>query len=74
MAPDAPASEILLQFAFANNPDGVVLTSMFSPEHTSFNCAAAARSTKPDFVEGLRRLLANEESDERIVRGRTLQE
>lgn len=74
ISPDASASEILLQFAFANNPDGIVLTSMFSPEHTSFNCAAAATSTKPDFAGDLRRLLANEDSDERVVRGRSLQE
>lgn len=35
------ASALLMQRAFASNPDGVVLASMFSPAHLAANLAAA---------------------------------
>jgi len=54
------ASELLLDYAFANNPDGVVLASMYNQAHLELNCARASNPPRGDvgpfvrkyFVEG----------------------
>ncbi len=46
--PPFMASEMLLDYAFAANPDGVVLTSMFNQSHIDMNCARAARKPRGD--------------------------
>jgi hypothetical protein len=46
--PPFMASEMLLDYAFATNPEGVVLTSMFSQSHIDMNCARAARPPRKD--------------------------
>lgn len=51
------APDFLLTFAFSNNPDGVVITSMFSDEHIDRNCAVAAKLASPDFADCLRRII-----------------
>jgi hypothetical protein len=42
------ASEMILDYAFAANPEGVVLASMFTPAHIEMNCARAARPPRKD--------------------------
>ncbi|MGH6796494.1 MAG: aldo/keto reductase, partial [Methylocella sp.] len=46
--PPFMASEMLLDHAFAANPDGVVLASMLTPAHIEMNCARAARPPRKD--------------------------
>jgi Aldo/keto reductase family len=46
--PPFMASEMILDYAFAANPEGVVLTSMFTPAHIEMNCARAARPPRKD--------------------------
>ncbi len=46
--PPFMASEMLLDYAFAANPEGVVLTSMFSQAHIDLNCARASRRPRTD--------------------------
>ncbi len=46
--PPFMASEMLLDYAFATNPDGVVLASMFTQAHIDTNCARAARPPRRD--------------------------
>ena len=46
--PPFMASEMLLDYAFATNPDGVVLTSMSTPGHIDMNCARASRAPRKD--------------------------
>lgn len=46
--PPFMASEMLLDYAFAANPDGVVLTSMLSQAHIDMNCARADRRPRSD--------------------------
>ena len=46
--PPFMASEMLLDHAFAANPEGVVLASMFAPAHIEMNCARAARPPRKD--------------------------
>lgn len=41
-------SDMLLDLAFAKNPSGLVLASMFSPRHVQANCAHAAKA--PNFA------------------------
>ena len=60
---NATSSEILLEYAFSNNPDGVVLTSMLSQGHVAANCALAARPAKPGFADDLRRALATSQPE-----------
>lgn len=49
--PPFMASEILLDYAFGNNPKGVVVVSMSQPGHIELNCARAARAPRTDVVE-----------------------
>ena len=46
--PPFMASEMLLDYAFAINPEGVVLASMFNQAHIDMNCARAARKPRSD--------------------------
>jgi hypothetical protein len=46
--PPFMAGEMLLDHAFAVNPQGVVLASMFSQAHANMNCARAARAPRKD--------------------------
>ncbi len=49
--PPFMASEILLDYAFGNNPTGVVVVSMSQPPHIDLNCARASRPPRTDVVE-----------------------
>jgi hypothetical protein len=49
--PPFMASEILLDYAFGNNPAGVVVASMFQHAHIDANCARASRPPRTDVVE-----------------------
>jgi len=49
--PPFMASEILLDYAFGNNPSGVVVVSMSQPPHVDLNCARASRAPRTDVVE-----------------------
>jgi aryl-alcohol dehydrogenase-like predicted oxidoreductase len=44
------ASDMLLDYAFATNPDGVVLAGMFNPSHIVQNCARASRAPRSDIA------------------------
>ena len=57
---DAPriASDLLLDRAFASNPDGVVLVSMFGAEHRASNLARASRLVRRESVALLSEILA----------------
>jgi aryl-alcohol dehydrogenase-like predicted oxidoreductase len=46
--PPFMAREMLLDYAFATNPEGVVLASMFTQAHVDMNCARAARLPRKD--------------------------
>ena len=46
--PPFMASEMLLDYAFAANPEGVVLATMFTQSHIDMNCARAARQPRKD--------------------------
>ncbi len=46
--PPFMASEMLLDHAFAANPDGVVLATMSTQSHIEMNCARARRSPRKD--------------------------
>lgn len=48
------AAGALMDYALSNNRDGVVLTSMFRPEHLAFNGAHADRAPNENLVELLR--------------------
>jgi hypothetical protein len=49
--PPFMASEILLDYAFGNNPAGVVVASMSHQAHIDANCARASRAPRTDVVE-----------------------
>lgn len=51
-------SDLLLPFAFSNNPNGVVIVSMFNPAHIERNIAAATAPPMPGFAAALRDALA----------------
>ena len=51
------AADLLLHFAFSNNPDGVVITSMFSASHVEHNCSLAAKSPAPELAAKVHSLL-----------------
>lgn len=61
LAAEATLEDILLAFAFANNPGGTVITSMFGPAHIVHNCAAAEKLLPPAFVDDVRHVLHGEE-------------
>ncbi|HTV34628.1 MAG TPA: aldo/keto reductase [Methylocella sp.] len=46
--PPFMANEMLLDYAFATNPEGVVLTTMSTPSHIDMNCARASRAPRKD--------------------------
>ncbi|MBO0734358.1 MAG: aldo/keto reductase [Methylocapsa sp.] len=48
--PPFMASEMLLDHAFAVNPEGVVLVSMFNQAHINMNCARAVRAPRKDIA------------------------
>lgn len=48
--PPFMASEMLLDYALAANPEGVVLVSMSTQPHIEMNCARAARRPRKDIV------------------------
>ena len=47
-SPPFMVSELLLDHAFAANPQGVVLASMFSQAHINMNCDRASRAPRKD--------------------------
>ena len=47
-APEQVAAEVLLDRAFASNPDGVVLASMFGLDHLKLNVARASHPISAD--------------------------
>jgi len=47
-------NDLLLRFAFSNNPDGVVIISMFGTSHIERNIAAASLPPIPDFAAAVR--------------------
>ncbi|VFU08335.1 aldo/keto reductase [Methylocella tundrae] len=49
--PPFMASEILIDYAFGNNPKGVVVVAMSQPAHIELNCARASRAPRTDVVE-----------------------
>lgn len=51
------AARLLIDRAFASNPDGVVLASMFAPPHRRLNLARAALPPNPEAVRLVRDLL-----------------
>jgi aryl-alcohol dehydrogenase-like predicted oxidoreductase len=51
-------SDLLLRFAFSNNPNGVVIISMFDASHIERNVAAAALPPIPGFAAAVRDHLA----------------
>jgi hypothetical protein len=51
--------DLLLHFAFSNNPDGVVILSMFNPKHIEANVAAAHLAPVPEFAAEVRNALAS---------------
>lgn len=52
-------NELLLRFAFSNNPDGVVIVSMFDIGHMERNIAASAAPPVPGLAAALREALAS---------------
>ncbi len=48
--PPFMTSELLLDHAFASNPKGVVLVSMFDSSHIDRNCTRAARKPRTDVI------------------------
>jgi aryl-alcohol dehydrogenase-like predicted oxidoreductase len=46
--PPFMAGEMILDHAFAANPEGVVLASMFTPAHIEMNCTRATRPPRKD--------------------------
>lgn len=51
-------NDLLLRFAFSNNPDGVVVISMFDTGHIERNLAGSRLTPIPDFADAVRRGLA----------------
>lgn len=52
------AAELLLDRAFASNPDGVVLMSMFAERHLAANVLRASLDTKPETLSLVRDILS----------------
>jgi aryl-alcohol dehydrogenase-like predicted oxidoreductase len=50
--------DLLLRFAFSNNPDGVVIVSMFDTRHIERNVAASCLQPIPELAGALRESLA----------------
>ncbi|MGA7384352.1 MAG: aldo/keto reductase [Methylocella sp.] len=58
--PPFMASEMILDYAFAANPEGVVLASMFTHAHIEMNCARAARPPRKDIGPFMQKFVAGE--------------
>jgi aryl-alcohol dehydrogenase-like predicted oxidoreductase len=58
--PPFMASEMILDHAFAANPEGVVLASMFTPAHIEMNCARAARRPRKDIGPFMQKFVVGE--------------
>ena len=58
--PARVAADLLMDCAFALNPEGVVLASMFDAQHLQDNVACAARPLSPDAPALLRDILSGE--------------
>jgi aryl-alcohol dehydrogenase-like predicted oxidoreductase len=54
----ASPADFLMRFAFSNNPEGVVLVSMFDSEHIERNIAMSRLPPAPDFADTIRSTLA----------------
>ena len=52
------SNDLLLRFAFSNNPDGVVIVSMFGPEHIERNIATAKLAPIPGLADTVRQILS----------------
>ncbi|KQT03031.1 MULTISPECIES: aldo/keto reductase [unclassified Bradyrhizobium] len=52
-------ADLLVRFAFANNPDGIVIVSMFRTEHMQRNLAACAAAPAPALASALRQALTS---------------
>jgi aryl-alcohol dehydrogenase-like predicted oxidoreductase len=50
--------DLLLRFAFSNNPDGVVIISMFGPAHIERNIRGACLPPIPGFARAVRQILS----------------
>lgn len=50
----ASPNDLLLRFAFSNNPEGVVIISMFNTKHIERNIAAAGLPPIPGFAAAVR--------------------
>jgi aryl-alcohol dehydrogenase-like predicted oxidoreductase len=50
-------SDLLLTFAFSNNPGGVVITSMYDMGHIEHNAASARQAPIPGFASAVRQSL-----------------
>lgn len=50
-------SDLLLRYALSSNPRGVVITSMFDPEHLEANCLIANESPDLQLAPAVRRLI-----------------
>ncbi|SFK62376.1 aldo/keto reductase [Methylocapsa palsarum] len=53
------ASDMLLDYAFATNPAGVVLAAMFNPSHIAQNCARASRPPRADIAPFIEKFFVN---------------
>lgn len=49
------ASELLLDYAFASNPDGVALASMYNQGHIETNSSRASNPPRTDVVPFVRK-------------------
>jgi aryl-alcohol dehydrogenase-like predicted oxidoreductase len=54
---DSP-SDLLFDYALAQNQNGIVLSSMFSQKHSEANCAQAAAPVNPDAIARVQNILA----------------
>jgi aryl-alcohol dehydrogenase-like predicted oxidoreductase len=52
-------ADLLLRFAFSNNPDGVVMVSMFDAGHIEHNTSEAGRQPIPGLADAVRQVLAS---------------
>lgn len=57
LAPGATPADMLLTYALGRNPTGVMLASMFRPDHIRTNCARASAAPDTQFAAELRRLI-----------------
>ena len=51
-------NDLLLRFAFSNNPNGIVLVSMFGHDHIARNAAVAGQPPIPGLADALRHVLS----------------